>query len=215
MAETAITSPNEDILHPAARNMFAVWDAIRQGRSAPCRNELDLRSIKKLLPHVALIERHPLKPEFSFRLAGTGLRKIFCKELTGSDFLGLWPQIERSTISQRASDVVVRHRPCSIRFKGFTSDGRTETLELLMLPLLPTQRNATHILATLAPVTEPYWHGDYPIIRTELISLRSLPVHSVSDISEAGLFEKAEDETVLAEIPMAARAFQVIQGGID
>ncbi len=215
MAVNATTSPPEDILHPAARNMFAVWDAIRQGRSAPCRNELDLRSIKKLLPHVALIERHPLKFQFSFRLAGTGLRKIFGQELTDRDFLELWPRVERNAIASLASDVIVRHKAGSIRFKGFTSDGRVETIELLMLPLLPSRRNATQILATLAAVAEPYWLGDYPIVRTELISMREIWTDAFSEPVEpanrVGIPSLPETPARPAREPQ----LQLIRGGIE
>lgn len=213
MALNAVSSPGGDILHPAARNMFAVWDTIRQGRSAPCRNELDLRSIKKLLPHVALIERHPVKSEFTFRLAGTGLRKIFGEELTGTDFLRIWPRIEQSTISGHASDVIIRHQPCSMRFKGFTRDGRAEMLELMMLPLLPTERNATHILATLAPLAEPYWLGDYPIVRTELISMRTLGVERSSEGADTSLINEVAEPVSAPEVSQAG-PFQLIRGGI-
>ena len=214
MVLNAVTSPSGDILHPAARDMFAVWDATRQGRSAPCRSELDLRSIKKILPHVALIERHPLKLEFSFRLAGTGLRKIFGKELTGQDFLGIWPRIERPAISNLASDVIVRHDACTLRFKGFISDGRAEMLELLMLPLLPTRKNATHILATIAPVAEPYWLGDHPIVRTELISMRTLGIEcsSVESVEEE---VTAESDAPTGQKVSQTGPFQLIRGGIE
>ncbi len=215
MAVKATTSPAEDILHPAARNMFAIWDAIRQGRSAPCRNELDLRTIKKLLPHVALIERHPLKFEFSFRLAGTGLRKIFGKELTGEDFLELWPRVERNAIAQLASDVIIRHKPSSLRFKGFTSDGRVETIELLMLPLLPSRRNATHILATLAPVAEPYWLGDHPIVRTEMISMREIWTESFSEPAVPAPAPLASIKRPAPANQPGAAQLQLIRGGIE
>ncbi|MEM7428268.1 MAG: PAS domain-containing protein [Pseudomonadota bacterium] len=210
MAVQATNGPVEDILHPAARDVFAVWDAIRQGRSAPCRSELDLRSIKRLLPNIALIERHPLKFEFSFRLAGTGLRKIFGKELTDKDFMAIWPRVERSTIAGLASDVILRHKPASIRFKGFTSDGRAETIELLMLPLLPARRNVTHILATMVPVAEPYWLGDQPVVRTELISIREIWIESFSDTTAPA----APAPATSGQIETAAR-LQLIRGGID
>ena len=151
------------------------------------------------------------------KLAGTGLRKIFGEELTGSDFLKIWPRIERSTISNYASDVIVRHHPCTMRFKGFTADGRAETLELLMLPLLPTRRNATHILATLAPVAEPYWLGDYPVVRTELISMRTLWVDGLPDVISAvppkREIPRSGSRTKTSSSPAAP--FQLIRGGID
>lgn len=199
MAAHTNTTSKDGILHPSTRSLFEVWDTIRQGRSAPSQNELDLRSIKDLLPNVALIERHSLKIAFSFRLAGTGLRTIFGLELSGNDFLGLWPEIEQSTIAERANEVIAQHKPSVIRFKGFTDDGRAEGMELLMLPLLSSNCHTTQIIAVIVPFTEPYWIGQRPIVRTELISMRPIWLNVFSANHDASLAAKANLITALSD----------------
>lgn len=172
MSISTINGRQNEILHPATRSLFQVWDAIRCGRSAPTRDELDLRAIRDVLANIAIIQRHPVQPAFSFRLAGTALRKIFGKELTGTDFLALWSPIEQTTIAELASTVLSAHQPATVRFKGFSSDGRAEGIEMIMLPISHANRKETQIVAAIAPLTAPYWLGVHAIVRTELISHR-------------------------------------------
>ena len=106
MSISTINGRQTEILHPTTRSLFQVWDAIRRGRTAPSREELDLRAIRDVLANIAIIQRHPVQPAYSFRLAGTALRKIFGKELTGSDFLALWSAVEQTTIAELASTVL-------------------------------------------------------------------------------------------------------------
>lgn len=172
MSVSTITGRQAEILHPKTRSLFQIWDTIRRGKTAPRRDELDLRAIKDLLANVAVIEQHPSKSSYPFRLAGTALRKVFGKELTGTDFLSLWSQVEQDTILELAALVVSKHQPATVRFKGFARDGRAEGIEMIMLPMVTTQQNETQIIAVIAPLTGPYWLGVHPILRNELISHR-------------------------------------------
>ncbi len=173
MSVSTITGRQTEILHPATRSLYQVWDTIRRGRSAPQRQELDLRAIKDVLANIAIIRRDPFELTFTFRLAGTALRTIFGKELTGTNFLHLWSPVERTTIADVASTVVANHQPATVRFKGFAKDGRAEGIEMIMLPISSQgEQNETQILAAIAPLTAPYWLGVHPIARTELISHR-------------------------------------------
>ena len=172
MSLSTVTGPQTEILHPTTRSLYQAWDAIRRGRSAPSRDELDLRAISDLLANVSVIERNPVKPTFTFRLAGTELRKIFGKELTGTNFLGLWSSVEQTTIAELASIVISKHQPATVRFKGFANDGRVEGFEMILLPMLHSERQETQIITAIAPLTGPYWLGMHPIVRNELISHR-------------------------------------------
>ncbi|MCP5081905.1 MAG: PAS domain-containing protein [Alphaproteobacteria bacterium] len=182
MSLSTITGRQAEILHPTTRSLYQAWDAIRRGRSAPSRDELDLRAIKDLLANVAVVERHPLQPTFSFRLAGTALRKIFGKELTGTSFLALWSPVEQTTIAELASIVISKHQPATVRFKGFAEDGRVEGIELIMLPMVHTDRRQTQIIAAIAPLTGPYWLGMHAIVRNEMISHRLIRTDPYSGV---------------------------------
>ncbi len=182
MSVGTVTGRQAEILHPTTRSLFQVWDAIRRGRSAPSRDELDLRTIKDLLSTIAVIERNPVQSAYAFRLAGTALRKFFGKELTGTSFLALWSPVEKATIAELASLVVSKHQPATVRFKGFVKDGRAEGLELIMLPITRADRQETQIIAAIAPLTGPYWLGVHPIVRNELISHRVIRTDPYSGI---------------------------------
>ncbi len=173
MSVSTITGRQTEILHPATRSLYQIWDTIRRGRTAPQRQELDLRAIKDVLANIAIIRREPLELTFSFRLAGTALRTIFGKELTGTNFLHLWSPVERTTIAELAATVLSNHQPATVRFKGFAKDGRAEGIEMIMLPISSqSEQHETQILAAIAPLTAPSWVGVHAIARTELISHR-------------------------------------------
>ena len=132
-----------------------------------------MRAIKDVLANIAIIKQHPTQRSFKFRLAGTALRTIFGKELTGTGFLALWSPVERTTIAGLAATVLSQHQPATVRFKGFAKDGRAEGIEMIMLPISnQDDPQETQILAAIAPLTAPYWLGVHAIVRTELISHR-------------------------------------------
>lgn len=198
MSVSTITGRQAEILHPKTRSLYQVWDAIRRGKTAPKRDELDLRSIRDLLANVAVIEQNPVSSAYPFRLAGTALRKIFGKELTGTDFLSLWSPMEQNTISDLAGLVISKHQPATVRFKGFARDGRAEGIEMIMLPMIHSTLQETQIIAVIAPLTSPYWLGVHTIIRNELISHRVIRTdpYSGSDTRAQDVFaEKARPLT--------------------
>ena len=143
--------------------MYAYWNRLRGERAAPDRGELGLRPLAAILPHMFILERHPLLPRFLFRLAGTDLRRLLCRELTGTDFLAPWPPHDRDAIAGGLGAVVGEQRPCLLRYAGSAAAGRSVGFELIALPLRVAHRNAIHILGAIHPFADPVWLGELPL----------------------------------------------------
>jgi hypothetical protein len=70
----------------AHEELFAYWASLRDGARLPGRRHLDPAPIKRLLPTVSLIDviaRGAAPAEFRMRLAGTGLYRVYGREITG------------------------------------------------------------------------------------------------------------------------------------
>lgn len=212
MANTRETTANqrtpEEILHPDSRTLFRFWESIRGENSTAQRSNIDLRQIKELLPWLAIMERHPLKPEYSWRLAGTGICKIWHKEITGDIFMADWDQFERDTVCRLMDNVIASHQPCVARFKAVYEDGEMLGLEMLSLPVTASNRQTTQIMAGFVPFRMPLWLGQNTISRLELSSVKTIWTEHYKQ-APRHVPDVARDTASSSSRPL----FRVIEGG--
>ena len=164
----------EDILHPDSRKLFRYWESIRREKTAPTKADLDIRQIAGLLPFLGILERHPLRQVYHWRLAGTGICKVFARELTQRRFLEGWPEFETSVLSRMLDTVVSTHQPSIARIKASSEHGEIIGLELLVLPVTTDRPNVTHLLVALVPFREPIWIGEVPLATFELSKVKMI-----------------------------------------
>ncbi|MGI9374434.1 MAG: PAS domain-containing protein [Hyphomicrobiales bacterium] len=160
----------EEILHPTNRKLFQNWDMIRRNKDAPSRKDINLRALKKILGHVAILEAAPDAHIMRYRLAGTQLRKIFCKELTGTDLLTQWTPKDRVAIEAMLRMSLQESQPVTVRFVVQPASGHTETIEAVFLPLAEQDQ----LLASYAAFSDPYWLGEQAIVKQNILSIRTV-----------------------------------------
>ncbi|MDJ0513856.1 MAG: PAS domain-containing protein [Methyloceanibacter sp.] len=68
---------------PEQRLLFDYWQDIAQGRTMPARADFDPLKVPHLLPHLAVVDLRDGFDRGRFRLAGTRLRDIYGREITG------------------------------------------------------------------------------------------------------------------------------------
>jgi len=68
---------------PGQRDLFDYWLRSAGVRSMPARADLDPLKVPRLLPHLGLIDLRQGLDQGLFRLAGTRLRDVYGKEITG------------------------------------------------------------------------------------------------------------------------------------
>ena len=102
---------------PEQRQLFDYWSEIAAGRCMPDRVDINPTHFHRLLPQISLIESETDTGKLKVRLAGTRLREIYDREITGLyldeiDFgrtADYWAaSYERVTSSGRPAQGVVR-----------------------------------------------------------------------------------------------------------
>lgn len=68
---------------PEQRQIYDYWQEKAAGRAMPDRNDINPSHIPRLLPHISLIDIDPLNGGCRIRLAGTRLRDVYDREITG------------------------------------------------------------------------------------------------------------------------------------
>ena len=158
--------------HSSTRELFAYWDRRRGRRAAPERGEIEPGPIRRVLGDTFILsfdERagHP------FRLAGTRVCALFCRELKSESFLALWTPAAHAVVRERLAGIADEAIGMVASVSGTTADGGTLDLELLLLPLRH-QGHAHALLGVLAPFTVPYWIGEMPLQGLTLGTFRHL-----------------------------------------
>ena len=150
--------------------LFQYWNRLRDGRPAPKRTEIEPSDIKTLLADTFILEKDT-RGEAVFRLAGTRLCAVYGRELKGFAFASLWHEKEQKLVGRlvhsvfRASSVVV------VSFEGFSRGGRSNSFEMLVLPLDGGVQNP-RCLGILSAGTRPFWLGADAIVEGRIESVR-------------------------------------------
>lgn len=121
--------------HEAAKRLFDYWNALRTGRNAPRRRDVDPAALRSFLANTFLLELcgtdHAL-----FRIAGTTLCAAFGRELRDHNFLTLGDDTARLELQRVAEILKTSARGGLIRFVASTLDKSPHPGEILILPLL-------------------------------------------------------------------------------
>jgi hypothetical protein len=152
--------------------LFRYWNRLRDGRPAPRRTDVEPADIKGLLADTFILERDS-RGEAVFRLAGTRLCAIYGRELKGFCFPSLWREKDRRLIARLAEGVFAQKSVAVISYDGFTASGRSNSFELLALPLEGGFDNPRGLGIVSSP-TRPFWFGADPIVDARIDSVRVL-----------------------------------------
>lgn len=150
--------------------LFQYWNRLRDGRPAPKRTDVEPADIKSLLADTFILEKDT-RGEAVFRLAGTRLCAIYGRELKGFSFPSLWREKDRRLIARIAEGIFSQKSVAVVCYDGFTASGRSNSFELLALPLeggLESPRG----LGIVASPTRPFWFGADPIVDARIDSVR-------------------------------------------
>ncbi|NJM33571.1 MAG: PAS domain-containing protein [Rhodomicrobium sp.] len=71
------------------RELYDYWRACAKGGRLPCRADINPAAISSLLPGISILDAGKTPEQIVYRLAGTRLREIFGKEVTGKSVFDL------------------------------------------------------------------------------------------------------------------------------
>ncbi len=150
--------------HKTTQALFDYWNAMRAGRPAPLRSEIEPGAIRRLLPHVFILERND-KQSYRFRLAGTGLCSVYGMEFRGHNFLSMWQDDCRDSLDKALAEVTTNGNIAIVEYTASTNDHREVTFEMILMPLAQENGAITRVLGAALPMNESVWIGDRLLAR--------------------------------------------------
>lgn len=165
--------------HASTRQLFDYWNQRRGDRPAPERNEIDPAEIRQALGDTFMLAAD-FADQLRYRLAGTRVCALFCREIKGEAFAAQWSEASAASIDNLMTIVVNESVGAVAGLTGRTADGAEVDLEMLLLPLAHAGHARVRALGAMVPIVPPYWLGETPVVEIELGPLR----HIGSDIVE-------------------------------
>lgn len=145
--------------HPSTRAVFEYWNKRRGTRPAPERGEIDPTEIRHALGDTFMLAAD-FVDQLRFRLAGTRVCALFCREIKGEAFADIWGEASRKAIDELMTIVNEENVGAVAGLTGRTEEGGEAELEMLVLPLAHSGHARIRALGVLAPTVPPYWLGE-------------------------------------------------------
>jgi hypothetical protein len=157
--------------HPSTRALYDYWNEKRGNRPAPDRADIDPAAIRYALGDTFMLAAD-FVDQLRFRLAGTRVCALFCREIKGEAFADLWSEESRDKVEALLTIVNAEALGAVAGVTARTADGLNADLEILLLPLAHVGHARIRALGVLAPVVPPYWLGEKPVAELTLGTLR-------------------------------------------
>jgi len=168
---TADEAAGTKMKHTTSRMLFAYWDTRRGERAAPERRDMEPGGMRHVLADAFILSADPPQ-EPAFRLAGTRLCSLFCRDMKGEPFHGLWPTARHEEADRLVRSVLTETVGLVAGLVGCNENGSELPLELLLLPLRHRGRTDARLIGSLSPASIPSWAGLVPLRTMETRSLR-------------------------------------------
>jgi hypothetical protein len=140
------------------RELFDYWRGCAQNNAMPSRSRISPAAIPSLLPGISILDAGDKPETIIYKLAGTRLREIFGREVTGKSVFDLdfgekrnyWLNVYRKVIQEKV--------PMQGAIKGPVADRDHLVLFWMRLPLSDDQSKVNKILChdVALPVSVAY-----------------------------------------------------------
>ncbi len=120
--------------HAVSMELYAYWNALRAGRAAPERNEIEPAAIRSVLADTFVLE-FDAGAGFPFRISGSRINALFLRELRGLSFLRLWRDTDRHEIESIIQRVADRTQPYLLAAEASPGGMGPLDIEVALLPL--------------------------------------------------------------------------------
>ncbi len=159
--------------HPSCRYLYDYWNRLRGTAIAARRGDIEPAEIRPVLGDAFILETID-KDTYRFRLAGTRICSVYCREMKGLNFIDLWGKDDRQAITDVMTAISRKGVAVSVGFNGHSDRGQTIAFEAVILPLRHTGPTFDRILGAIGTADRPYWLGVHPVVRQDLTSLRMI-----------------------------------------
>ncbi|MHC5653000.1 PAS domain-containing protein [Stappia sp.] len=155
------------------QRLYAYWDGLRDERPAPDRNEIEPGQIRGLLGDTFILELVN-RDTYRYRLAGTRLCSLHCRELKNRNILRGWSSEDHEALGTLLAAVTEDAAAAVLGIAGFTERKQAVEMEMLLLPLHIPGEGCSRVLGSCVALEQPYWAGMHPILSQTIKSVRLL-----------------------------------------
>ncbi len=181
--------------HQTTQRLYEYWDKLRGSRPAPDRSEVEPGQIRSILGDTFILE--VIDPTtYRYRLAGTRLCSLHCRELKSRNILRGWRDDDKQAIATLLAAVSDDAGAAVLGVSGFTEREQSVDMEMLLLPLHVPGEGCSRILGSCVALQQPYWAGLHPILSQSVKSVRLLWP------DERPAFLSARAGSTLASVPV-------------
>ena len=138
--------------------LYAYWNALRAGRSAPERNDIEPGAIRGILADTFVLD-FDKENGFPFRIAGSRANALFLTELRGLSFLLLWREADRQKIKSIIQRVANEAEPILLCAEAEPPGLAPLQIETTLLPLRHHGSTHSRVLGCIAANAPPHWLG--------------------------------------------------------
>ena len=206
-----------------SRNLYNYWNALRAGRTAPERGDIDPAAIRHILAYTFILEVSPVSMsqarEVTFRLSGTRLNALFQRDLKGRPFAEIWLP-HGAALASTVLNAVLDDRAATVAgVMGSPSGFDVVAFEMMLLPLRHHGKTHARLLGSIAASVVPTWIGLYPIEGLEILSFNHVMQVPSLDATDHGFASPRPVSGKLATSTLTERsvtqvgAFTVYEGG--
>ncbi|WP_186396276.1 PAS domain-containing protein [Stappia sp. TSB10GB4] len=190
--------------HPVTQRLYEYWDSLRGERPAPDRGEIEPGRIRAVLGDTFILELVD-RDTYRFRLAGTRLCALHCRELKNRNILRGWSSEDREALATLLAAVTEDAAAAVIGVAGFTERKQSVDMEMLLLPLHIPGEGCSRVLGACVALEQPYWAGMHPILSQTIKSVRLIWP------DERPTFLRPQARTATSPVPQFGREPAVIR----
>jgi hypothetical protein len=196
------------------QTLYGYWNALRAGRLAPRRLEIEPSRIGSILSETFMLERTEAAT-CRYRLAGTRLCEIFGYELRGTNMLDGWTEADRRTLARHLSATCEQGAVTLIEFEA-GDRARSVALEAILLPLVHDGVSIGRVIGAMSAMSSPHWLGheklrERRLLRHELIWPDGRPHAVVERTGRQVPFQPVMPPARI--VRDERRSFRVLEGG--
>lgn len=159
--------------HASTRAVYNYWNRLRRHRLAPDRSDIDPVEIRHALGDIFMLSAD-FADRLCFRLAGTRVCALFCREIKGEAFTELWSKESRTAIEELLRIVTEETSGMVAGLTALSGQSAETDLEMLLLPLSHNGHARIRALGVMVPTVPPYWLGAQPVTELTLAGFRHL-----------------------------------------
>lgn len=159
-------------VHPSSLELYSYWNARRGARAAPFRSEIEPSDISDILPDIFILDIEGSHQRYTWRLAGTRLCTLHCRELKGRDFMSDWTGANEESMRTLLRTVADKNLVGVLEITGRNTRGQNIEMEMVLMPLHIKGSQEVRIFGALLPLEEPYWIGISPPVQREIQTTR-------------------------------------------